>query len=187
MTMLDNSVPVQTRKSRHTATPRRFSFAAAAAVSLLAAAIWLSSHLRPSPALHEAALFVHLCSLILGFGAVLVGDYFFTLWALRRTTFAEAISSASRLHLLVWSGLVGLVLSGTLLEPDLRSGATLLKLAFVAVLTVNGLQATILSKRMESIGGTPPIQLLAWGAATTAMSQICWWGAVVIGFLNAAK
>jgi len=185
--MLDNSVPARTRKARHTATYRRFAFAATAAVSLLAAAIWLSSQLHPSPALHSGALFVHLSSLILGFGAVLVGDYFFALWALRRATFAEAISNASRLHLLVWSGLVGLVLSGTLLEPDLRAGATVLKLAFVAVLTVNGLQATMLSKRMASTGGTPPIQLLAWGAATTAISQICWWGAVVIGFLNAAR
>jgi hypothetical protein len=185
--MLDNSVPVRGRKSRHTAARRNFTLAAAAAISLLAAAIWLSSHVHPSPALHDIALFVHLCSLVLGFGAVLVGDYFFALWALRRSTFTEAVSSASRLHLLVWSGLVGLVLSGMLLEPNLHSGTTVLKLALVAVLTVNGLQATMLTERMKSISGTPPIPLLAWGAATTAISQLCWWGAIVIGFLNSAR
>ncbi|MEU1285663.1 hypothetical protein [Kitasatospora sp. NPDC005856] len=27
-------------------------------------------------------------------------------------------------------------------------------------------------------------RLLAWGATTALVSQICWWGAVVIGFRN---
>jgi hypothetical protein len=55
------------------------------------------------------------------------------------------------------------------------------------VLTFNGVQAMALGKRMSALGGLPPTRLLAWGGLTSAVSQICWWGAVVIGFLNANR
>jgi hypothetical protein len=32
-----------------------------------------------------------------------------------------------------------------------------------------------------------PFRLLVQGGLTTAVSQLCWWGAVVIGFLNATR
>jgi hypothetical protein len=212
MTMLENHVPVWTKTSRHTGRsvkrrrllgrpaprlrvhrtgtgPRRFTAAAAdaTAAAVLAVAIWLSATLRPSPVVHDIALFVHLSSLVLGFGAVLVADYFFALWVLRRLTFAEAVANTAHLHLLVWFGLTGLVASGTLLEPDLYSPTTVLKLAFVAILTFNGVQAMTLSKRMAAAADGPPPRLLARGAVITAVSQICWWGAVLIGFLNANR
>ena len=28
------------------------------------------------------------------------------------------------------------------------------------------------------------MRLLLWGGLTSAISQICWWGAIIIGFLN---
>src|SRR5712664_3512422 len=74
--------------------PRRYVAVATAATALLGATIWLSTVLHPSRALHDIALFGHLGALILGFGAVLVVDYFFALWALGRTTFAEAVANA---------------------------------------------------------------------------------------------
>jgi hypothetical protein len=164
--------------------PRGYASAAAAATALLAAAIWLSTMVHPSPALHDIALFAHVSFLILGFGAILVADYFFALWVLGRITFADALAGTSRLHPLVWSGLVGLVLSGTLLRPNLTSGITILKLGFVAALTLNGVQAMALSRRMSALDGPPPRRLLGRGVLASAVSQICWWGAVVIGFLN---
>lgn len=164
--------------------PRRYAAAAAAVIIMLGAAIWLSTLPHPSRALHDVALFAHLSFLVLGFGAVLVADYFFALWVLGRMPFAEAVANASRLHPLVWSGLTGLVISGTLLKPDLASGITILKLVFVAVLTLNGGQAMVLGKRMSALGGAPSARLLARGGLTAAVSQFCWWGAVVIGFLN---
>ncbi|GIG59838.1 hypothetical protein Lfu02_42100 [Longispora fulva] len=163
---------------------RRHIAAAVAATGLLGTGIWLSTLVRPSPALRDIALFAHLGFLVLGFGAVLVADYFFALWALGRTTLAEAFANTSRLHVLVWSGLVGLVVSGTLLGPDLTSGLTILKLAFVAVLTLNGAQAMALDGHMRTLEGTPPTRLLLWGGLTAAISQISWWGAVFIGYLN---
>jgi hypothetical protein len=164
--------------------PHRDIATATAATALLGAAIWLSTLVNPTPALHDIALFAHLGFLILGFGAILVADYFFALWVLGRVTFTEAVANTSWLHPLVWSGLAGLVISGALLKPNLTSGITILKLGFVAVLTLNGVRAMALGRRMSAHNGVPPIRLLLWGGVTSAISQICWWGAVVIGFLN---
>ncbi|WP_285484826.1 hypothetical protein [Amycolatopsis sp. NBRC 101858] len=158
-----------------------------ASILLLVGAIWLSTQLRPSTAWHDIALFAHLASLILGFGAVLVADYFFALWAFGRVPFAEAVRSASRLHLLVWGGLTGLVASGALLSPNLGSPATIVKLCLVGVLAVNGVHATVLGNRMALADGPVSFRLLVRGGLTTAVSQLCWWGAVVIGFLNATR
>jgi hypothetical protein len=154
------------------------------ATALLAVAVWSSTLVRPSPLLHDVALFAHLGFVILGFGAVLVADYFFALWVLGRSTFAEAIGHTARLHPLIWSGLAGLVASGVLLEPDLTLGTTTLKLGLVAALTVNGVQATALSERMSAVDGDPSRGLLIWGGITSVVSQACWWGAILIGFLN---
>jgi hypothetical protein len=164
--------------------PRRYVLAAPVALGV---AIWLSTLLPPSAALHDVALFAHLGFLILGFGAVLVVDYVFARWALGRTTLADAVANATRLHPLIWAGLAGLVVSGALLRPDLGSDLTLLKLGFVAVLTLNGLRAMALGRRMSALDGEPPPRLLRWGGLSSAVSQVCWWGAVVIGFLNANR
>ena len=59
------------------------------------------------------------------------------------------------------------------------------KLALVMVLILNGLQAMILSKRMEASTDALSLRLLAWGAVTAAISQGCWWGAMWIGFWTA--
>lgn len=182
------SHPAATHAQRDTerrGRPARYLTGAAAATALLGTAVWLSTLVRPTPALHDIALFAHLGFLILGFGAVLVADYFFALWVLGRTSFVDAVTSTSWLHPLIWSGLAGLVVSGALLNPNLSSGITVLKVCFVAALTLNGVQAMALSRRMSALEGTPPPRLLLWGGATSAVSQICWWSTIVIGFLNA--
>jgi hypothetical protein len=164
-----------------------FAAVASVACAALAAAIWMSVHLHPDATLHDVALFVHLSSLVFGFGAVLVADYLVVLWLLRRLTFADAFHGAARLHVPIWIGLIGLVLSGVLLQPDLAAGTTRAKLALVAALTVNGLHAMVLSKRVEAEAGALSMRLLSWGAITTTISQACWWGSVVIGFLTVNK
>lgn len=170
--------------TRRPGTPSRQTVIATAATIALGTAIWLSTLVETSPTLHDLALFAHLSSLILGFGTVLVADYFFALWVFGRTTFAEAVVNTSWLHPLIWAGLVGLVASGVLLKPDLTSATTILKLGLVATLTINGIQATALGRRMSALTSPPTRHLLVWGGLTSAISQICWWGAIVIGFLN---
>lgn len=136
---------------------------------------------------HDFALFGHLCSLVLGFGAVVAADYCFARWAVGRITFAQAVVHTSWLHPLIWAGLVGLIGSGLLLKPDLTSTATVAKLALVVILTANGFQATALGRRMCALTGSPSRRLLIRGAITSAISQLCWWGAIVIGYLSVIR
>ena len=186
--VLQRSQAAPGRPSRLTGSWWAFVGIACAACAVLSVAIWLSSQLHPDPTLHNVALFVHLASFALGFGAVLVADYFVILWLLRRSTFAEAVSGAARLHVPVWIGIIGLGLSGVLLHPNLAAGTTRLKLALVAVLVVNGVHISmILSKRLEASGGALGARLLAWGAVATTVSQAAWWGSMLIGFLTANK
>lgn len=156
------------------------------AAAALAVAVWISGHLAVHPSLHTAGLFVHLAALVIGFGGVLMADYLALRWLVGRSTFAEALHGADRLHAPIWAGLVGLIVSGCVLEPNLASTLTRTKLVLVLVLTLNGIQAMMLSKRL---GRRPSAQLstgvLVWAAATGVISQICWWGAVFIGFWNA--
>jgi hypothetical protein len=163
---------------------RIFAATAGGAWAVLGLAIWMSTRLHPDHAVFLGALFVHLASLVLGFGAVLVADYFVFLWLAKRCPLTETVHVAGRLHLPIWLGVIGLIFSGMLLEPNLAATATRVKLVLVAVLTLNGLQAFVLSKRMEASAGTLTLRLLAWGATTSTISQVCWWGAVAIGFWN---
>lgn len=150
----------------------------------LVACAWVSAHLQADAALHTVALFAHLAFLVLGFGAVLVADYYALLFLTRRCTLREAVHGAGRLHVPIWTGLAGLVASGVMLHPDLGSTLTRVKLGLVIVLTLNGLQAGLLNRRLAQPSAAPGSRLLLRGTATALVSQLCWWGAVVIGFSN---
>ncbi|ATZ24787.1 hypothetical protein SLAV_14665 [Streptomyces lavendulae subsp. lavendulae] len=154
------------------------------AMVVLAGGLWFSLHVQTDETLHSAVLFAHLASLVLGFGAVLSADYYGLLWATGRCTLAEVIGATARLHVPIWAGLGGLVASGMMLHPDVHSPLTLTKLGLVAALTLNGLQAGLLGRRMEEASQPVGGRLLLWGGATALVSQACWWGSVVIGFLN---
>ncbi|MFE1308099.1 hypothetical protein [Streptomyces sp. NPDC058755] len=159
--------------------------AALAACLGLAACAWISAHLHVDAALHTVALFAHLASLVLGFGAVLVADYWALLWLTGRCTLHDALTSTARLHVPIWTGLAGLVVSGVMLQPDLGSAPTRIKLGLVLALTLNGFQAGLLNRRMTQRNTTAlTTRLLARAATTALVSQACWWGAVLIGFRN---
>src|SRR5882724_3314333 len=52
-------------------------------------AVMLSEVVRPNSQWHSMALFVHLASLVAGFGAVLVIDWTGLLWVIGRRTFLD--------------------------------------------------------------------------------------------------
>ncbi|MBP0450138.1 hypothetical protein J5Y04_11320 [Kitasatospora sp. RG8] len=160
--------------------------AAAAAVCLLwAASAWTAGHLHADPALHTVALFLHLVALVVGLGAVLAIDYYGLLWLLGRRTLRQVVDFTTPLHVPVWGGLAGLVLSGVMLEPDLSSGLTQVKLGLVLLIALNGVYASTLHRRLTAYGDRrPPAPLLTRGAASALVSQAGWWGAVLIGFYN---
>ncbi|MFJ8039506.1 hypothetical protein ACIRBX_03200 [Kitasatospora sp. NPDC096147] len=151
-----------------------------------AASAWTAGHVRTAPALHTAALLVHLVSLVAGFGAVLAVDYVGALWLFGRRTLCQVLDLAAPLHVPIWGGLAGLTLSGILLEPRLDSGLTRLKLVLVLLIALNGVQALALQRRLAHYGDRrPPRPLLLRGAASALLSQLGWWGALLIGFHNA--
>lgn len=160
--------------------------AAVLAALTLAVVVWIADHLTVDPVLHKAGLFVHLASLVIGFGGVLMGDYLVLRWLAGRSSFAEALHGMNRLHTPIWIGLAGLIVSGAVLEPNLASNLTRTKLALVLILTLNGLQARVLSRRLAHHTSTPlTTRLLLWAAVSGLVSQFSWWGAILIGFWNA--
>jgi hypothetical protein len=55
------------------------------------------------------------------------------------------------------------------------------------VIAVNGLHAHVLQPRLRADWDAVPPDLLARAAATAVVSQLGWWTAVVIGYLNARQ
>ncbi|MEV5833339.1 hypothetical protein [Nocardia sp. NPDC052112] len=165
-------------------TRRGFAIRTVTTCAALATAIWLSTQLHCTPALQHAALLIHLASLVLGFGAVLAVDYFAIAWVLRRTPLREMLTVAERLQLPIWLGVIGLVASGVLLEPNIADHTTQTKMVLVVALTLNGLQASAFTDRVSARGGVLDRALIVRGALTLLISQACWWGALWIGFWN---
>src|SRR3989344_2543365 len=87
------------------------------------------------------ALFIHLSSLIMGFGAVMVIDTFGFLWLLRKVTLETVVKVAHITQMLIWFGWVGLVASGLFLiiAKGYVDNLTQLKLFFVLILGLNGI------------------------------------------------
>ena len=148
----------------------------------LAAMLWTATHLQSDQVLHEVALFAHLSCLVIGFGAVLAVDWMALQWAAGRRMLSDVLRTAGEVHVPIWVGYSGLVLSGVFLSPDLTSPVTQAKLALVLVIGWNGLAATWLQRHLRD---RPGGVTLVVSAICAGVSQGAWWGAAVIGFLNA--
>ena len=130
---------------------------------------------------------MHLASLVFGFGAVLAVDWVALLWVLRRRPLGDVLRTSRNTHLPAWLGYAGLLASGALLEPDLSSWATRVKLALVVLIGWNGLVATVMQEPLDRVAGRPrrpDRRLLLACGALTLLSQLGWWGAMAIGFVN---
>jgi hypothetical protein len=145
------------------------------------ACLWTAHHVHPDRVLHDAALFVHLASLVVGFGAVLTVDWVALLWVMRRRRLTDVLATATNVHVPIWAGYAGLVLSGVLLEPALDSGITQVKLGLVLLIGWNGLVAMWLHHLLE---GEVRRVVIAVSAVSATVSQAGWWGAMLIGFAN---
>ncbi|MFF4424702.1 hypothetical protein ACFY04_28670 [Streptomyces sp. NPDC001549] len=167
------------------------SAAAAGLCGVWAAAVWTATHVQADARLHTVALFVHLLSLVVGFGGVLTADWLGLQWLMGRRSLPEVLRTADAVHLPIWLGLAGLVASGVLLHPDPASPLTQVKLALVLLVALNGLHAWTLQPRLSALcsatGGAAPRLLLLRAVSTVLVSQLGWWGATVIGFLNTRR
>ena len=85
----------------------------------------------------------------------------------------------------IWLGYAGLVATGVLLEPDLTSLATRVKLVLVLMVGWNGVLAMVLHGRLASVtGGALGRRLLLTAVGSATVSQVGWWGAMLVGFFN---
>lgn len=161
----------------------RYAAAAAAVLATWFVCLVVSSRIEVEPALHEQALFLHLMAIIAGMGAVLTLDWLALRWLLGTLPLRSLLSAAAECHLVIWAGWTVLVLSGALLDPDLSSTLTRVKVGAVLVAGLNGLAAHAMQRRLEQAEAVGLRLLLGAGTVAT-VSQAAWWTAVVVGFLN---
>jgi hypothetical protein len=158
----------------------------ASAGALMASAspgfLYLAAHAHLTPLAHDVALFGHLACLVLGFGAVLSVDWVALLWIIRRRTLTDVLKAAGNVHVPIWAGYAGLVVTGLFLEPQIDVLRTQIKLATVLAIGLNGLVAMwlhhLLQNRLRR-------RVLLASVVCASLSQVGWWAATGIGFINA--
>jgi hypothetical protein len=146
--------------------------------------VFISTLVNPPQWLQLVALFVHLISLVVGFGSVLAVDWYGLLSLSRRVTIGDVLLTAERMTPLIWIGLAGLTASGALLKPDLNSWLVVVKLCCVLGVGIVGVLALATSRLMERQMPTPARSLTHRGMVLAGASQLFWWTAVVIGLLT---
>lgn len=158
---------------------------AAAATAGFGAVVWSAAHLQVDPALRTGALFVHLTALVIGFGAVVVVDGCALQWLLGRRSPGQLTRVASAAQLPIWLGLTGLVLSGALCQPNFALRLTWVKLGLALLVMLNGLYAYALGERLVRADAEAiPPGLLRHATAVAVVSQLGWWGAMIIGVVS---
>jgi hypothetical protein len=163
-------------------------------LGILCAAGWLASllvghYVDCGPELHRVGLAVHILALVLSFGTILVVDWLGLLWLLGKVEMHASGKLEAAAKPLIWGGLALLLTSGALIDPDLTSPVTMVKLVAVLILMLNGLS---IAPAMHRLLALPPrtrfteltrrLRLRLMIALT--VSQTCWWTAVLIGLLN---
>ncbi|GIM96608.1 hypothetical protein [Paractinoplanes toevensis] len=133
---------------------------------------------EPSELVHGIALFGHLMSVVVGFGAVLLVDWFGLLWLTGRRPLTDVLRTARGAHVPTWLGFAGLLATGLFLGPPVAP-----KAVAVLVVGINGVYAARLLPEL-SRWPDPPVRPLVRAVAATGVSQLAWWTAVILGFLN---
>lgn len=145
------------------------------------------------PQVEGVALFIHLISMAVGFGSVIMVDVYGLLWLFGHRTLSEVVDIATISHTVIALGVGGLLASGIALRPDLTSPLAQLKMLLVLVLMLNGVAAQRMLQRMkhtlppDTRGANIPWTGFKRVMVAGAISQSTWWGAIAIGFLTNAN
>ncbi|MBI4160791.1 MAG: hypothetical protein HY506_02690, partial [Candidatus Yanofskybacteria bacterium] len=132
-------------------------------------------------------LFVHLVSLIIGFGSVLVVDFWGILWLRKKINTGFLAKIIENTTNLIWLGWTGSIASGIglIVMKGYVDNLTKLKLFFVAMIGINGIFLHSVQKILAKNGEAPlPPKLKFRIALGSMISQISWWGAIFIGFIH---
>lgn len=133
-------------------------------------------------------LFIHLSFLVLGFGSVLVTDLYGLLWIRNRVRFTQVVSVSGITENFIWAGWIGMVAAGIpliILKGEIDN-LMIIKLFFVGLIGINGIGLHFLHKKVEGYSRGEFVPKLFMFRLTLALfvSQIGWWGALLIGFLH---
>lgn len=181
-----------TLKAKQRRRQRRRVIAYVIVAAAWAASVWLGTVLAPPEWLRAIALFVHLASLIVGLGAVLAVEWYGLLWATEWRSARDVRQVDATMRPLIWTGLIGLLVSGALLQPDVTAPATIVKLVAVLIVSLNGVALTQWTDYLRRFPrklrfGTLPRRARIRFVASAVVSQVAWWTAVIIGMLNSAS
>jgi hypothetical protein len=187
-------IAVSRRTARKHRESERSTRRLVVALCLAATAGWLISLLiagavRTEGTLHTVAEIIHILGLVVSFGAILLVDWHGFLWLLGRRKLSDTIRLDGAATPLIWGGVAVLLASGSLLDPKLASPMTDVKLAAVLVLILNGIMLIPLMRRLVKLPPQATFRDLTPGQrfhmlACLGLSQVCWWTAIVIGFIN---
>lgn len=188
-------VPVSRRTIRRHRESERSTRRLVFVLSAADAVAWLLS-VSLSTAVHadsyvlNIAVVVHVLSMVVAFGAIILLDWHGFLWLIGRRKLSETIRLDGAATPLIWGGLAGMLATGVFLNPHLANPMTDVKLVAVLVLSLNGIMLIPLMRRLARLPGDASFQDLTVGQRThllvcLVISQACWWTAIVIGFINA--
>ena len=154
------------------------------ALTLVSGVMALSTVISIPAQIRPAVILAHLVCLIVGLGAVLSLDWYALLVATGRLTIGAVLVHARRITPMIWIGLCGLVVSGTLLSPRLDHTLTWVKAVAVLGTVAVGVLTLGLTRRMHAeLPRVRPLHIRL-SVVLALTSQVCWWTAVVIGFIN---
>ncbi|ACQ79207.1 transposase IS3/IS911 family protein [Beutenbergia cavernae DSM 12333] len=143
-----------------------------------------------SSSLWNAAFVAHALFLVVGLGAVVALDWHGLLWLVGRRDLGETLRLADAVTPLIWIGVGGLMVSGSLLGPDLSSPMTWAKLVLVLVVALNGVLTPATAAQLRALPPSVrplrvPRRVFGRLVLATGVSQAGWLGAAAIGFANA--
>jgi len=175
----------------HTYSRPTVAVIALAATGAWAASVAVGATLTVNPLTHQIALIAHVLSLVGTFGAVLLVDWVGFLWLVGRRRLNETSRLESAAMPLIWGGLGGLLVSGALMNPNITSPITLVKLAAVLILMLNGIFLIPLMRKLHQMPPETRFADIDPGkrfhlVSCMLVSQACWWTTIVVGFINAS-
>jgi len=188
-------IPVSRRTIRRHRESERSTRRLVVALAGAAVVAWLLSvTMSPLVSLdgyvHNIDLVVHDLCLVVAFGAIILVDWHGFLWLIGRRGLGEIIRLDGAATPLIWGGLAGLLATGAFLSPHLENPMTDAKLGAVLVLSLNGIMLIPLMRRLARLPDDTTFAALSLGQrvhllSCLVVSQVCWWTAIIIGFINA--
>ena len=164
-------VPVSRRTIRRHRESERSTRRLVVALSAAAAVAWLLS-VTTSTVVHVGgtayylAVVLHVRSLVVAFGAIILVDWHGFLWLIGRRTLGEIIRLDGAATPLIWGGLAGMLATGVFLSPHLYNPMTDVKLAAVLVLSLNGILLIPLMRRLAHLPPGSDFSALTAGQRT---------------------